>query len=141
MPSANVELVRSISAAWERGDYSSAVWAHPEIEYVIADGPTPGEWAGRAGMAAGWRAFLSAWESASGTVEGYRELDNGRVLVLHSFRGRGKSSGLDIGQTPVRAATIFDLREGKVTRLLVYFDRHRALEDLGLGSEADSPRR
>jgi hypothetical protein len=31
----NVELVRSISAAHERGDYGSAEWAHPDIEYVI----------------------------------------------------------------------------------------------------------
>jgi ketosteroid isomerase-like protein len=141
MTSAHVALVQRIVAAWERGDYGSADWAHPEIEYVIADGPTPGEWKGRAGMAEGWRAFLSAWESARGVAEGYRELDNGRVLVLHSFRGRGKSSRLDIGQTPIRAATIFHVREGEVTRLLVYFDRERALEDLGLGSEADSPLR
>jgi hypothetical protein len=29
------ELVRSISAAHERGDYGSAEWAHRDIEYVI----------------------------------------------------------------------------------------------------------
>jgi hypothetical protein len=27
-----MELVRSISAAHERGDYGSAEWAHPDIE-------------------------------------------------------------------------------------------------------------
>jgi hypothetical protein len=59
--SANIDLVRSIYAAWERGDFNSAEWAHPEIEYVVADGPAPGSWAGLAGMAEGFRNWLSAW--------------------------------------------------------------------------------
>jgi hypothetical protein len=38
--SANLEVVRSLYAARERGDWSSTQWGDPEIEYVIADGPS-----------------------------------------------------------------------------------------------------
>ena len=49
--SANLDLVRSLYAARERGDWSSVEWAHPEIEYVLPDGPDPGHFKGIAEMA------------------------------------------------------------------------------------------
>ena len=138
MASANVDLVRSIFAAWERGDFSSADWAHPEIEYVIADfGPASGSWSGVAGMAEGFRSILGAWEGYRTEVDEYRELDGERVLVLVHLSGRGKTSGLETGQLRAKGATLFHVSGGKVTRLVIYFDRERALADLGL-SEQDA---
>ncbi len=139
MASENLKLVRSIFAAWQRGDFSSAEWAHPEIEYVIADGPAPGRYKGLADMALGWREFLSAWkEFHADEVDEYRELDGERVLALQRFSVRGKTSGLDL--TRVRGANLFHLRGGKVTRLVLYWDRERALSDLGLAPQAGSQR-
>jgi ketosteroid isomerase-like protein len=140
MASANLNLVRSIFAAWERGDYSSAEWADPEIELVFADGPSPGTWTGLAGLAEGWRGVLSAWEEYRHEADEYRELDDERVLVLHHWSGRGKTSGLEVGQMRAQAAILFHVRDDKVTRLVGYFDRERALAELGLPSETDSPR-
>jgi hypothetical protein len=55
MSPGNVDLVRSIFAEWERGDFSSSEWAHPHLELVIADGPTPGHWKGLSVCAEAWR--------------------------------------------------------------------------------------
>jgi ketosteroid isomerase-like protein len=135
MPSENLELARSIYAGWERGDYSSAEWADSEIEYVIADGPAAGSWKGLTRMAEGVREWLSAWEDFRFEAVEYRELDRERVLVLTVFRGQGRSSGLRVEQMPVKAAGLFHIRAGKVTKLVVYFDRERALGELGLAPE------
>src|ERR1043166_7759847 len=96
--SENLDLVRSIYAAWEQGDFSSAEWAHPDIEFVMADGPAPGSWTGLDGMAEGWRDFLIGWADFHGKPEEYRELDGERVFVLTHFSARGKKSGLEVGQ-------------------------------------------
>ena len=53
MSQENVELMRSILAGWERGDYDSTEWADPEIEYVVADGPEPGNGRGIAWSCSG----------------------------------------------------------------------------------------
>ena len=85
--SENLDVVRSIYADWERGDFSSAEWAHPAIEYVHADGPAPGTWTGLAGLAEGWRGFVSAWGELRLAADDYQELDGERVLVLNHYSG------------------------------------------------------
>jgi|SRR5690242_5616598 len=130
--SENLDLVRSIFAAWAHGDFSAAEWAHPEIEYVMADGPLPGSWTGLAGMAGAMRELLNAWQDYRVEADEYRELDDERVLVMLRARGRGKTSGLDLGRASGQGANVFQVHDRSVTRLLVYFDRDRALADLGL---------
>jgi ketosteroid isomerase-like protein len=61
MASENQNLVRSIFAAWERGEFSSAEWAHPEIEVVAVDGPDPGSWTGLQAVVNAFRNHLSAF--------------------------------------------------------------------------------
>ncbi len=128
----NVDLVRTLYAAWERGDWSSAEWAHPEIEFVGVDGPDPISVKGIDQLGGAWADFLGAWEDYRVEAEEYRELDDERVLVLIRIAGRGRTSGLELGQMRTEAANLFELRDGKVTRLVIYWDRERALADAGL---------
>jgi ketosteroid isomerase-like protein len=131
--SENLDLVRSIYAAWEDGDYTSADWAHAEIEFVKADGPDPGTWRGVGEMTRRWYEFLQAWAEFRSEGHEYRELDAERVVVLTYFWALGKTSGLEVGQAGSRrGASLFQFREGKVVRLVLYWDRNDALADLGL---------
>jgi ketosteroid isomerase-like protein len=130
--SANLDLVRSIYADWERGDWSSTDWADPALEFNIADGPVPVVVIGVAAMAESWQQWLSAWEHFRLAVDEYRELDSERVLVLTRYGGRGKTSGADIGEMWTNSATLLYVRDGKVTKLVGYNNRDRALADLGL---------
>jgi ketosteroid isomerase-like protein len=139
--SENVDLVRSIYADWERGDFSSADWADPEIEYVENEVLDAGSMKGMGAMAERWRSWLSAWEEWRVEAEEYVELDHERVLVPFHFDARGKTSGLELGGVMrVEGASLFHLRGAKVTKLVQYRNRGRALADLGLSLKDDSQR-
>lgn len=137
MTSANVGLLRSLFAAWERGDYSSLSWADPEIEFSVVDGPIPGTWTGIAGMTAGYREVMNAWSGYAGELEGYRELEDGRLLAMIRLSGLGKTSGLELGHVQPRAAGVFEIKNGRVIKLALYWDRQQAFADLGLASDAN----
>jgi ketosteroid isomerase-like protein len=84
-------------------------------------------------MAEAWRDFLSTWEDWRPKAEEYRELDDERVLVLvMTAAGRGKTSGLEVGQLGAEGANLLHIRDGKVTKFVFYWDRDLALADLGL---------
>ena len=130
--SENLDLVRSIYADWERGDFSKADWANPDIEWVNVEGPTPGRSIGLDGIAAAFRHWGTAWEDFRIVADEFIELDADSVLVLVHYSGRGKMSGVEIGELPSKTAAVFHLRDVKVTRYVVYGDRDRALADLGI---------
>jgi ketosteroid isomerase-like protein len=130
--SANLDLVRSIYADWERGDFSRADWADPEIEFEQRAGLAPVTVQGVAAMAEAWREFLRAWADVSTKADTYRELDSERVLVLGHYSGHGKLSGLELEDMRTDVAALVHIRDGKVTRLVLWRDRDCALADLGL---------
>jgi ketosteroid isomerase-like protein len=134
--SANLDVVKSIAAAWRQGDYSCVEWADADVEFVVADGPEPGSWTGREDLGRTLLEFRGAWEEYHSEVEEYFDLDDEGVFVLTYVVGRGKASGVEMSG---RRANVFRFRDGKVTSLVVYWNRARALADLGLAPEAERP--
>lgn len=97
---------------------------------MLADGPAPGSWRGVAAMARAWGEALTAFDHLTVEAEEIREVDDEVVLVLTRNAGRGKSSGLELGGMTTRGANVFHVRDGKVARLALYFDRDQALAEL-----------
>jgi ketosteroid isomerase-like protein len=125
----NLELVRSIYADWARGDYSSAAWAHPQIEYLGGDSVESEVSTGIEAMGASWERFRENWRDFDPEVEQLIELDDNRVLALIHRRGRGRASGVALR---ARSAHLFHIRDRRVVRFVHYWDRDRALADLEL---------
>jgi ketosteroid isomerase-like protein len=113
--SPNVDLVRSLHAAWERGDYSSTEWAHPEIEFVMEGEffPDPGSYRGVEAMIRAWSGWLGAWEGFHTSEPELIDLGD-RVIAFYTIHGRGRSSGVEV-EAPV--ANVFTFRAGEVVRL------------------------
>jgi ketosteroid isomerase-like protein len=127
--SENLDLVRSIYASWERGDFTGDEWADPAIELVRPESLDGDALKGRDASAGGWRDWLDAWSDFRAEAHEYRMLDGERVLVFGRMRGTGRLSGTG---TDTETANVFQIRGGKVVRLVLYRDRDRALADLGL---------
>ncbi len=120
-------MVRSITAEWGQGNFSSVAWAHPDIELIGGDGVVT---RGINEVASRWAEFLEAWDDFATLPEEILEAGDGRVLALVGFRGRGRGSGTPVAD--FSGAQLFTLRDEKVVRLEVFSQRDDALEAAGL---------
>src|SRR5918999_3520407 len=113
MDSPEVSLARSLYPRWQRGDYTATDWAHPEIDFAITDGPTPGRWRGIEAMARAFTEFIANFEDWRVEPLDFEELGYDRVLVTVRVRGRGRSSGLEVERMGVVGANLFEIRDGR----------------------------
>jgi ketosteroid isomerase-like protein len=128
-----LDLVRSIYVGWARGDFRSVEWAHQQIEFEFADGPEPGRWQGVDEMSAHYADWLRGWRDFRAEPERYFAPDERCVLVFVRNTARGRASGLELDMRSV--ANYFEVDDGKVVRLALYWDRDRALADAGIARD------
>ena len=127
-----MEIARSIYAGWEQGNFSEGPnLFDPEIlfesvmpdssERIVAHRPE--------GIEEFMREFLTQWRDYRMIGDDFRQLDADTVLVDGRQAGIGRRSGVSV-EIPIYS--VWTLQDGKVIRLIVEFDRQKALEAAGL---------
>jgi ketosteroid isomerase-like protein len=128
MSEANIEVVREIFSAWERGDFSTADWADPEIEFRLP-GPDPRVYRGIESMGRAWAEWLGVFDDLSVVDEAFHDAGD-QVVVQQVFRGKGKGSGIPVDEIP--GASVLTLRDGKVIRIEGHTTLESAMDAAGL---------
>jgi ketosteroid isomerase-like protein len=132
--SPDVDILRSLYAAINRGDLAGILrlqaddveWLGPSV-FPDLDEPHHGH----AGVRTYAARVTEAWDRFRITTERFIELGE-EVLVLTREQGRGRGSGVPVQSRGT--AHLWKLRDGKVVRFQVYWDREEGLRAAGLKS-------
>jgi len=135
MSAQNVDLVRRIYDAGARRDTEAVLAAHdPEIEWDISRSPARSliagsqHYYGHDGLRAFFREWYEAWDNVSADCE--ELIDAGDAVVsVETTRARGRVSGAEV---EIKHAAIWDVRDGKVTRVRWFGARADAMAAAGV---------
>lgn len=129
MARSNVEVIRPIYEEWGQGNWKPYFDVYdPDMEWgwsseflglggVFKDHETPNP---------RLLAWLSGWERWRAEADEFLEFGD-YVVVLATYRGRGKGSGVEIS---TEGAHVFKVRDGKVVRLEIFASREMAIESV-----------
>jgi uncharacterized protein len=129
MAPGNVDLIQPIYEEWGHGNWRPRFDVyHPNMEWGWSD-----EFPGLDGVYEDHDdpnprllTWLSGWEHWRAEADEFLEFGD-HVVVLATYHGRGRGSGVEISQ---EGAHVFELRDGKVVRLEIFAARARALQSV-----------
>jgi ketosteroid isomerase-like protein len=128
-----VEIAREVfDRAFVRWDLDGALQlidAEGEMDWSASLAPYSGVYHGHAEIRATWQQWKDAWDEWTPEVIEAIEVDASIVVLVTLINARGKGSGV-----PVRAggASIWTIRDGKVSRVKLFQSKAEALEAVGL---------
>ena len=128
MSQENVEIVRRVSDAYNRGDVGAMLdELHPEVEWhpwlQLQFGGGATVYRGHQGVQRGIRELEEAFSEIQAEQSEIRDLGE-RVVAIGHLRGRGSESG---AITESAIAWIVEFKGGKVIRVREYLDPEKAL--------------
>jgi ketosteroid isomerase-like protein len=131
MAEENVDVVKVLMDAVNRRDIDAfAAVTTPDFEWfpVFAARVEGDVYRGREGIEAFLGEVDETWEEFRPVPDEYRDLGD-RVVGLGRLRTRGRASGAP-SDSPWGG--VYDLREGKVSRIRTYLDHNEALRAAGV---------
>ena len=129
----DIEMLESLLAEWARGDFSDSTRFTEDVVFVVA-GPDAAEHHGIENFGRAWRDFLSAWSDLRMKPERVVAGDPDKYVLLHGLTAQGKGSGLGVDAATV--ATLIHTRDGRISRVEMFWDRAEALH--AAGADGDS---
>ncbi|MFL5826430.1 MAG: nuclear transport factor 2 family protein [Thermoleophilaceae bacterium] len=131
----NVEAARRVHEAFNRtftdGSDDLFELVDPEIEWIPITAALEGtSYRGEDGIRAWMAEMRREWEFYETRPEVFRDLGEGRVLILGTWGARGRGSGVELGFA--QAAWLFGFKAGKINRMQTFTDRDKALEAAGI---------
>ncbi|HEX6586058.1 MAG TPA: nuclear transport factor 2 family protein [Solirubrobacterales bacterium] len=130
MSEENVEVVKSVVEAWNRGDYSAALEpVAPEIKVESnLGGDIDGTYEGIAGLQKWLAGFWGSFVDFHTEIEDCISQGDEVVFSAHHY-GRGKGSGVGVEMHNWQVCTV---RDGKIVRYRLFRTKPEALEAAGL---------
>jgi ketosteroid isomerase-like protein len=127
----NLALIREGYARWRAGDWEFFVAnAAPDVELYSRFGSLTGEpYRGPDGVRAWFAELRENFERFDAWLDDLREAGDDRVVALGGISFRARGSGIDMDE---RLGWVFELRNGRVRRMLFYSSPSEALEAVGL---------
>jgi ketosteroid isomerase-like protein len=121
----NVEILRLAHAAYEAGEFDSAVdrYLHPDIVWETRWPGLPAEYHGHDGVRQWQRQVLEDVDIRMSLVDA-RALDAETVLASYALRGAGRSSGVE---TEMKVFDVLSFRDGLIVRRQTFYSEDEAL--------------
>ena len=129
MSQENVELIQRMYEAFHRGEADGALaYFDPKVEVDASVRVDEGIGHGRDAVATMVARWVGAWDDWREEIEQMRDLGS-HVVVVSTQRGRAKGSGIEVN---TRYAVLYEIRGGKITRMVLHSGPAEALEAAGL---------
>jgi ketosteroid isomerase-like protein len=131
MPRENVEIIRQMNVAFNRGDVEGVLAFMSddvEIEDLLNAPDMPAVSSGKEEVRAVFEAWLDAFDEFRGEIEEFFDVDAEHVGCVVHYSGKERQTGI---ATDFTGVDMWELRDGQVVRAtLSHRDRQSALDSL-----------